>query len=291
MKFGKRMIFVAQLAAAFTGCHLRARSKVAEKVNFYDNLNYSAEIGKDTGFDLYAPKSPAVKTPAVVFIHGGYWRNQTRSYYQAFTGLYQNFGLALASRGIAAAVIDYRLYPQAKVEDQLNDVETAVAYLKANAEKYAIDPAQIFLVGHSAGGHLALMVLWQKKNMDVKSVIALSPILDIAHMRKHKEADFNRELTQPFFGNGENDAKYSPATYVSPGSRPALLLFGSKDYAYLVEQGQVYAMKFSAAGLRQIKFDWIQEADHSDMVMNIHTSEDKVSDVIAGYITGMKEQK
>jgi dipeptidyl aminopeptidase/acylaminoacyl peptidase len=135
------------------------------------------------------------------------------------------------------------------------------------------------------------MTLWQKKNADVKSAVALSPILDIAHMRQHKEADFNRELTQPFFGNGENDAKYSPATYAAADSRPALMLFGTKDYDYLIEQARVYAGKFSAAGLKQVKIDWVQEADHSDMVMNVYTSEDKVSDIIAGYIAGMKEQK
>lgn len=286
-----RLLMLAVIFSLATGCHLRARSKVAEKVTYYDNLNYSANNTKDAGFDLYAPKGVAGKTPAVVFIHGGYWRNQTRSYYQAFTGLYQNFGLALASRGIATAVIDYRLYPNAKLEDQMTDVAGAVAYLKSNAGKYAIDPDQIFLVGHSAGGHLALMTLWQKKNPDVKSVIALSPILDIAHMRQHKEPDFNRELTQPFFGNGDSDAKYSPATYVATDSRQALLLFGGKDYAYLVEQGKTYAEKFAAAGLKQVRFDWVAEVDHSDMVMNVHTSEDKVSDVIAGYIAGIKGQK
>lgn len=286
-----RFMLLAALMAFFNGCHLRARSRVAEKVTFYDNLNYSAGNDKDAGFDLYAPKGAAGKTPAVVFIHGGYWRNQTRSYYQAFTGLYQNFGLALASRGIATAVIDYRLYPHAKLEDQMADVAGAVAYLKTHASKYAIDPGQIFLVGHSAGGHLALMTLWQKKNADVRSAIALSPILDIAHMRQHKEPDFNRELTQPFFGNGENDAKYSPATYVAADSRPALVLFGRKDYAYLVEQGKAYTEKFAAAGFRQVRFDWVAEADHSDMVMSVHTPEDKVSDIIAGYIAGMKEQK
>lgn len=274
----------AILAAIFTGCHLRARSKVDDKVAFRDNLNYSADGDKDMGFDLYLPKNAAGKVPAVVFIHGGYWRNQTRSYYQAFTGLYQNFGLALASRGIATAVIDYRLYPRAKPEDQVADVENAVAHLKKNANEYGIDPQRIFLVGHSAGGHLALMVLWQKKNADVRGVVALSPILDIAHMRQHKEADFNTELTVPFFGNGENDAKYSPATYARNGAQPALLLFGAKDYPYLIEQGKVYKEKFAAAGLKQMRVETIPESDHSEMVLDVYTSEDKTSDIITKYI-------
>jgi acetyl esterase/lipase len=284
------MTITAILTATLTGCHLRARAKVEEKVAFHDDLNYSATADQDAGFDLYTPKTATGKTPAVVFIHGGYWRNQTRSYHKAFTGLYQNFGLALASRGIATAVIDYRLYPRAKIEDQLSDVANAVQYLKANAEKFAIDPGQIYLAGHSAGGHLALLILWQKKNADVRGVIALSPILDIAHMRQNKEADFNKELTVPFFGEGADDAKYSPATYAAGDVKAALILFGEKDYPYLVEQGKKYADKFAAAGLKQIRIDWIKNTDHSDMVMDVHTSDDKVSDVIGAYISKMRTQ-
>jgi arylformamidase len=268
-----------------SACHLRARSKVAEQVTFHDNLNYSADADKDTGFDLYLPRNAPGKTPGLVFIHGGYWRNQARSYYQWYTGLYQNFGLALAKRGIATAVIDYRLHPRAGLKDQLADVEAAVGFLKKNAATYNIDAARLYLSGHSAGGHLALMELWQKKNPDVRGVIALSPILDVGHMRQHQDADFNRELTIPFFGNGTEDTKHSPATYVTADAPPVLILFGDQDYAYLVEQGTTYREKFKAAGLTKIRIETLPETDHSDMVLDVNTSDDKVSDVIAAYIS------
>jgi len=271
-------------------CHWRARSKVAEAITFHDNLNYSANADKDAGFDLYLPRNAAAKTPAVIFIHGGYWRNQARSYYQWYTGLYQNFGLALAKRGVATAVIDYRLYPRAGLADQLADVEAAVAFLKQKAANYNIDPARIFLSGHSAGGHLALMLLWQKKNADVRAAIALSPILDIAHMRRHKESDFNRELTVPFFGNGDKDAEHSPTTYAAT-DKPALILFGEQDYDYLVAQGKTYREKFKAAGLARIRVETVPETDHSDMVLDVHTSRDKISDIIARYINEQAGEK
>lgn len=286
-----RILMLAMLLSFLNGCHLRARSKVADKVTFHDNLNYSPDKDKDAGFDLYVPKNAQGKVPAVIYIHGGYWRNQSRSYYQTFTGLYQNIGLALASRGVATAVIDYRLYPRARVEDQMSDIEAAVSYLKNNAGKYGIDPMQIHLVGHSAGGHLALMTLWQKKNADVRTAVALSPILDIAHMRAHKDAGFNKELTQPFFGTGNNDTKFSPAMYAAADSRAALILFGEKDYEYLVEQGKKYTERFSAAGLKQVQFGWVSGTDHSDMVMSIHTPDDKVSDQIARYILATQARK
>lgn len=284
MMLRSALMFAAVLTGLFSACHLRARGKAEDKVAFHDDLNYSPQADKDAGFDLYTPKNHEGKSPAVVFVHGGYWRNQERSYYRAFTGLYQNFGLALASRGIATAVIDYRLYPRVRPEDQIDDIINATVYLKMHADKYQIDASRIYIVGHSAGGHLALMALWQKKQPEIRGAIALSPILDIAHMRLHKEADFNKELTVPFFGTGSDDAKYSPATFAAADSKPALILFGEKDYTYLVEQGKKYSEKFAAGGFSQIRIEWVKETDHSDMVMNVHTADDKVSDRIAAYI-------
>jgi arylformamidase len=290
MKFLTRMGIICAALSVLSGCHLRARSKVADKVAFHDNLRYRTDTGPSAEFDLYVPKGAASGNlvPAIVFIHGGYWRNQTRRYYQAFTGLYQNFGLSLASKGIATAVIDYRIFPEGKLSDQVDDVVAAVAYIKKNAATYGIDSNRIYAVGHSAGGHLALLAAWQRKDPDIRGVVALSPILDVAHMRQHKEADFNRELTVPFFGKGDADASYSPASFATPLATPALILFGDKDYDYLREQAKTYAEGFAKSGFKQITFGTIAKADHSDMVLSVHTSEDKVSDAIAAFIQRLK---
>jgi len=280
------LLFITAIITSLSGCHLRARSKVSEHVIFHDDLNYGAIEPKDSrhGFDLYLPRERSVPRAAVIFVHGGYWRNQSRSYHKIFTGLYQNFGLALATRGLATAVIDYRLYPNARPEDQIADIESAVAYLAKNAQTYSVDSQKIFVVGHSAGAHLGLMAAWAKHNAAIKGVIALSPILDIGHMRQNKEADFNRELTVPFFGTGDTDAKHSPATYATAASTPALILYGEKDYSYLIEQSKVYKEKFATIGLAQIRFETIAGVDHSDIVLDVHTSDDKVSDRIAAFV-------
>lgn len=280
----KYLMIATMIGSIFTGCHINARAKFREQVTFHDDLHYSSPPGKDNGFDLYRPKVATAPTPAVVFVHGGYWRNQTRSYYRAFTGLYENFGLALAKRGVATAVIDYRLFPQATPNEQIADVSAAVAFLKVHAAEYNINANAIFVAGHSAGGHLALMAAWKEKNADIRGVVALSPILDIAHMRQNKEPDFNKELTVPFFGNGEHDSEHSPVSYAAAKSQAALLLFGENDYAYLVEQSRLYREKFTAAGLRQISIQSVPELDHAGMVTEVNSEKDKVSERIAQYI-------
>ena len=100
---------------------------------------------------LYLPDltQPA---PLIIFIHGGGWRSGSkamgeRSQPEHFIG-----------RGYAWATIDYRLVPNATVEEQAADVAKAVAWLRAHAGEFRVDPRRIVLMGHSAGGHLAALV-------------------------------------------------------------------------------------------------------------------------------------
>jgi arylformamidase len=268
--------------ASVMNCHLRDRSRAADNVEYHDNLKFAEHDMAE--LDLYTPRAAAAATPAVVFIHGGYWRNQSRSYYRVFTGLYQNFGLALAKRGIATAVIDYRLHPQAKLSDQLADVAAAAGFIKEKAAQYNIDPTKIFLSGHSAGGHLALMAIWAQNGSVARGAIALSPILDIAHMRESKDAEFNTTLTTPFFGSGEADMLHSPATHLKKTSRPALLLYGEKDDDYLLQQQKNYQSIFAEKQFTQAKFTTIPGADHTTIVMHVNTDKDNISDSIAAFV-------
>ncbi len=263
-------------------CHLGDRAKAKDAVEFHDDLQYTEHNAGQ--LDLYIPRQSTSPTPAVIFIHGGYWRNQSRNYYRLFTGLYQNFGLALAKRGIATAVIDYRLHPKATLREQLSDVGAAAGFIKANAAKYKIDASQIYLAGHSAGGHLALMESWSQKSTVSQGAIALSPILDIAHMRSAKDKDFNESLTVPFFGNGEHDMQHSPVSYATAGALPALLLFGEKDDEYLLQQRDKYDQQFSQKKLMQVEVKTIKDADHTTMVMHVNTDNDNISDVIAAFV-------
>ena len=275
-------VSLAIAALQLAGCHLRDRARAEADVEYHDNLQYSPHSGGV--LDLYKPRAATEKVPAFIFIHGGYWRNQSRGYYQPFTGLYQNFGIALAKRGIATAVIDYRLFPHANLSDQLADVTAAAAFIREKAALYGIDPQQIFLGGHSAGGHLALMVLWGPNAATARGAVALSPILDIAHMRASKDQEFNASLTTPFFGKGETDRQQSPATHVRTGSPPALLLYGEKDDDFLLQQRQKYLAEFAANNLQQVKFATIPGADHTTMVMHVNTEKDNISDAIAAFI-------
>ena len=112
-------------------------------------LTYASPGGVDLLLDLYVPATPLRRpAPVIVFLHGGGWSGGTRT-----TG--PDFGRYFAQDGFAMASIEYRLTPSVTFPANVEDVRTAVRWLKANTAAHALDPDRICLWGTSAGGHLA----------------------------------------------------------------------------------------------------------------------------------------
>ena len=112
-------------------------------------LPYASPGGTELVLDLYLPAKPIRQpAPVIVFLHGGGWSGGTRT-----TG--PDFRRFFARDGFAMASIEYRLTPSVTFPANVEDVRTAVRWLKANAAAHALDPDRICLWGTSAGGHLA----------------------------------------------------------------------------------------------------------------------------------------
>jgi arylformamidase len=101
--------------------------------------------------DYWAGATP--DAPLVIFVHGGGWKRGDKQMMRRSAKLahWQAAGYAVAS-------VNYRLVPDASVEQQAADVAAAVAYLRANAARLGFDRSRIALVGHSAGAHLVALV-------------------------------------------------------------------------------------------------------------------------------------
>ena len=91
--------------------------------------------------------------PLVLFVHGGGWKRGDKDNATGATKVDHYTGL-----GYAFASINYRLVPDASVEQQAQDVADALAYLRKQAGTLGFDPARIVLMGHSAGAHLVALV-------------------------------------------------------------------------------------------------------------------------------------
>ncbi len=101
--------------------------------------------------DIYTPETPTASAPVIVFFMGGNWVKGERADY-AFVGR------ALASRGYVVVIPDYRLYPEVKYPDFLDDSAQAVAWTAREIARFGGDPKRLYVMGHSAGAYNASMV-------------------------------------------------------------------------------------------------------------------------------------
>ena len=112
-------------------------------------MTYASRGGVDLLLDLYLPANPIRRPiPVIVFLHGGGWSGGTRT-----TG--PDFRRYFAQDGFAIASLEYRLTPAITFPANVEDVRTAVRWLKANAATHGLAADRICLWGTSAGGHLA----------------------------------------------------------------------------------------------------------------------------------------
>ena len=191
--------------------------------------------------DVYRPKEGGDKLPACILVHGGGWVEGDK---ERFTPL----AILLAQRGYVVANIEYRLGPVAKYPAAVQDCSLAVRYVRANAQRFGLDPNRIGAWGGSAGGHLVGMLAAAPteskfltddyKNTSAKvqaTVVMAGPMeLDseksIENYRKQKEQSYGFK----WLGKLYDDApqlyrEASPMTYLSKETGPILFLTGSLD--------------------------------------------------------------
>ncbi len=121
-----------------------------DSLNIHENVVYARWGDRAMVLDLYLPKEHKEPLPLVLFIHGGGWvRGSHRDYRPA--------AMAFAKRGFAAATVEYRLAGEAMFPAAIYDVKAAIRWLRANAEKYQLDPKRFGITGGSAGGNIAVL--------------------------------------------------------------------------------------------------------------------------------------
>ena len=193
--------------------------------NVIENVSY----GRDelNRLDIYIPGSletdSETKQPAVIFFYGGCWGGcKTRNKEK-----YPFVAQALTSHGYIAVLADYRRYPKVKFPIIMEDAKHAVEWVRENIESYGGSHDRIFLMGHSAGAHLAVMLALNESYLhpetynSVKGVIGLAGPYDFLPLTKA----YQREV----FGPTDNYPDSQPINFVDGTEPPLLLLYGNDD--------------------------------------------------------------
>ena len=125
--------------------------KKIPEVERFDNILY----GKDPVWnilDIYLPKKRNRNVPIIINFHGGGYVYGTKE-------TYQFYGMSLAKQGFGFVNITYRLAPEVVFPEELNDINDAIHWISHHLEEYDLDGNNVFFVGDSAGGQMALQYL------------------------------------------------------------------------------------------------------------------------------------
>lgn len=247
----RNAIFLMLVAGCVCGWSRAAEGKERKDISYIEK-ELGAERGQQTALDLYAPES-GEEMPIIVWIHGGGWKHGDKKAVQEKPEFFNGQGMILVS-------LNYRLHPDADYRGQAGDIAKGIRWVHDHAKEYGGSPDRIFLLGHSAGAHLAALVSTDEKylkevGLDLKNLRG-TILLDGAGYDIPK----NVKLTFPRLRNtytsvfGEDEVeqrKASPIEYVESGKGiPPFLILYVADRPGSKLQSNQFGQKLNEAGCK-----------------------------------------
>jgi acetyl esterase/lipase len=205
------------------------------------NIAYGA--GPQHRLDVYVPEKPlSAPRPVVIFWHGGRWRWGDKAEYRFV-------GAALAELDCVTIVPNYRHYPSVKMAGFMDDAARAAQWAQVHCEQFNADPNLLFVMGHSAGAHMAALLALDRRFFaatgrpaaPIAGLIGLSGPYDFLPLL---EPD-----VQDMFGPRERYAESQPINFVRADAPPMLLIHGLKDTTVWPKNSRNLATASSARGV------------------------------------------
>ncbi|MEP3837816.1 MAG: alpha/beta hydrolase [Algibacter sp.] len=236
----KKTVFHLLAVLVLASCHAQEKGAAISKDVIYKVVNNDSLMLR-----VYFPEKFKKKKqyPTIVFFFGGGWNGGSISQFEDQSKYF-------ASRGMVAAVVDYRVKKRQGTTpfDAVKDAKSAMRYLKIHAKEFGIDTDKIVASGGSAGGHLAAATTLLPGLNEATDDLSVSPKANAL------------VLYNPVIDNGENGYGYervgdryleiSPMHNITKGAPPTLFLLGSKDKHIPVATAENYKAKMEAVGSR-----------------------------------------
>lgn len=201
--------------------------------------------GQRKKLDIYQPEKADGPAPVVMFIYGGSWRAGDKFEYEFA-------GRALAAAGFVTVIADYRLWPEVKYPDFLEDNAQAMRWIEDNIAGYGGDPKRFFLAGHSAGAYNAVMLGLDssfRREYDVTM-----PIRAIAGISgPYNFYPFEYDQVRDTFGPAASPEGTQPVNLVTADAPPIFLASGTTDPIVRVQNSEALARKLREQGI------WVTE--------------------------------
>jgi arylformamidase len=188
--------------------------------------------GPNETLDVFPAAQP--NAPVLVFVHGGYWRSLDKSDHSFVAP-------SFVADGATVVVPNYALCPAVTIEDIALQCARAVAWVWRHAADFGADPSRIALAGHSAGGHLAAMMMscrWKQLADDLPSqplagALAISGLYDLEPLRLTPYVQPDLRLTP------QQVARLSPAFFPRPKGGKLFAVVGAEESDEFLRHNQL----------------------------------------------------
>lgn len=184
-----------------------------EGVKEFCDIPYMEGGHKQHLLDVYYPEGTTSPLPIIIDIHGGAW-------VYGYKEINKPFCLTLAKAGFVVVNINYRLLPEVSFPENLRDIFAAFNWVEANAKEFYGDLNNVFLVGDSAGGHLAATATaavvdseFAKKcgvrsSLKFKALGMICPATDIEKFTKRDRIPILKYFHKIFLGEDYRNSVY-----------------------------------------------------------------------------------
>ncbi|MCS6852801.1 MAG: alpha/beta hydrolase [Gemmataceae bacterium] len=247
--------------------------RVIRDIAYYDGPDADQVKHK---LDLYLP-TDRKDYPVVLFIHGGAWRTGDKNYF----GVYSAIGEFFARHGVGAVVTNYRLSPAVKHPEHIKDVARAFAWTHKHIADYGGRPDQIFVCGHSAGGHLAALLATddtylREHGLSLKAIKGVMPMSGIYVV--------TTPLLASVFGKDpEICKKASPMTHVRGDAPPFLIVYAERDFPTCGTMSEAFckALKEKKCSAETCE---IKDRNHVSIILRVSTDGDPAGEALLKFI-------
>lgn len=260
-------------------------SALSAQVKAEKNINYTSANDTYRQLDVFYQKDVSKSRDVIVFIHGGSWSSGKKNTYW---WLGRNF----ARKGVVTVNINYGLTPENKFDRMALDCAHAVKWVKDHISEFGGNPGRIFLMGHSAGGHLAELInddpVYFKQAGIVNPVKGV--ILNDAFGLDMKEYMSNAEKDNSYYDflrSFSNDPviweKGSPLHYVKNSKNPHLIFYGAKTYPAIQLQSERLNKSLMNAHISS-KLHIIPRKKHIGMIAQMVFGSNRLYDLILDFL-------
>lgn len=220
----------------------------------------------------------------LVFIHGGSWS-------QGHKDLYSALGEIMAEKGIVTVLINYRLAPAVMYEEMAMDCASAVKWVHENIHKFGGNKEKIFLMGHSAGGHLSALITLNPEffaklgiSNPVKGCILLDAFgLNIHTLLREHQTPYNYLLHQVFTDKAEEWERGSPANFITGNKVPFYVFAGDRTYPFIMLDNGMFVEKMEKAK-GPLKWEVVSGKSHYQMIAQMENPNNKLYGKITDFM-------